>query len=172
MPQSRSLVLLHVIFSTRDRAPFLQPTLRPQLHADLATIARNLDCDCFLVGGVADHVHLAIGLSRTITIAKLVEQLKTSSSMWLKTQSPELANLAWQRGYGVFSVGPSGPPALTQYISSQDQHHQKHSLEDELRTFLLKYGISFDERYLWDEFTIPPPRPARTIEGHGWQPRP
>jgi putative transposase len=150
MPQSLSLVLIHVIFSTKDRAPFLQPIVRPQLHAYLATIARNLDCDCFLVGGVADHVHLAIGLSRTITVAKLVEQLKTSSSMWLKTQSPELAHFAWQHGYGVFSVGPSSLPNLKQYISSQEQHHQKHTFEDELRALLLKYEIPFDERYLWD----------------------
>jgi putative transposase len=150
MPQSLSLVLVHVIFSTKDRAPFLQPMIRPHLHAYLATVARNLDCECFLVGGVADHVHFAVGLSRTITIAKLVSQLKTSSTMWLKTQSPDLANFAWQRGYGIFSVGPSDLPALQHYISTQDQHHQKHSFEDELRAFLLKYDISFDERYLWD----------------------
>ncbi len=150
MPQSLSRVLLHVIFSTKDRAPFLQPIIRPQLHAYLATVARNLDCECFLVGGVEDHVHVAVGLSRTITIAKLVEQLKTSSSMWLKTQSPNLAYFAWQRGYGVFSVSPSDLQALKHYISTQDQHHQKHNFQDELRTFLVKYGISFDERYLWD----------------------
>lgn len=150
MPQSLSLVLIHVIFSTKDRHPFLKSTIRPELHAYLATIARNLDCNCFLVGGVEDHVHLAVGLSRTITIAKLVEQLKTSSSMWLKTQSPDLAHFAWQRGYGVFSVGPSDLPALKQYISSQEQHHQHHTFEDELRAFLLKYEIPFDERYLWD----------------------
>ena len=150
MPQSLSLVLIHVIFSTKDRTPFLKPTIRPNLHAYLATVARNLDCECFLVGGVTDHVHLAIGLSRTITIAKLVEQLKTSSSMWLKTQSPDLANFAWQRGYAVFSVRPTDLPALKQYISTQESHHQKHSFEDELRAFLVKYGISFHERYLWD----------------------
>jgi REP element-mobilizing transposase RayT len=150
MPQSLSLVLIHVIFSTKDRTPSLKPTIRPHLHAYLATVARNLDCECFLVGGVADHVHLAIGLSRTLTIAKLVSQLKTSSTMWLKTQSPDLAHFAWQRGYGVFSVGPSDLPALKHYISSQEQHHQKHSFEDELRAFLFKYGIPFDERYLWD----------------------
>jgi putative transposase len=150
MPQSLSLVLIHVIFSTKDRAPFLNPTIRPKLHAYLATVARNLDCECFLVGGIEDHVHLAIGLSRTITVAKLVEQLKTSSSAWLKIQSPDLAPFAWQRGYGIFSVGPSNLPALKQYISSQEQHHQKHTFQDELRAFLTKYGIPFDERYLWD----------------------
>ena len=150
MPQSLSLVLIHVVFSTKDRTPFLKPTIRPHLHAYLATVARNLDCQCFLVGGVADHVHLAIGLTRTLTIAKLVSQLKTSSTLWLKTQSPDLAKFAWQRGYGVFSVGPSDLPGQKHYISSQDQHHQKHSFEDELRAFLVKYGIGFDERYLWD----------------------
>jgi putative transposase len=150
MPQSLSLVLTHVIFSTKDRTPFLKPAIRPTLHAYLATVARNLDCECFLVGGVEDHVHLAIGLSRTLTVAKLVEHLKTSSSLWLKTQSPDLAHFAWQRGYGVFSVGPSDLPALKQYIASQEQHHQKYTFQDELRALLTKYEIAFDERYLWD----------------------
>ncbi len=147
MPQSLSLVLIHVIFSTKDRAPFLKPALRPKLHAYLATVTRTLDCECFLAGGVEDHVHLAIGLSRTITIAKLVEQLKTTSSKWLKPESP---NFAWQRGYGIFSVGPSDLPALKQYIAAQEQHHHNQTFQDELRTLLLKYNIHFDERYLWD----------------------
>ena len=150
MPQSLSLVLLHVIFSTKERTPFLKSAIRPKLHAYLATVARNLDSECFLVGGVEDHVHLAIGLSRTVTVAKLAEQLKTSSSMWLKTQSPDLAHFAWQRGYGVFSVGPSDLPALKLYISSQQQHHHHHTFQDELRVLLTKYEIPFDERYLWD----------------------
>jgi putative transposase len=150
MPQSLSRVLIHVIFSTKDRAPFLKPTIRPNLHAYLATVVRNLDCECFLAGGVEDHIHLAIGLSRTITIAKLIEQLKTSSSMWLKTQSPNLTNFAWQRGYGAFSVGPSDLPALKQYIATQEQHHKKYTFQDELRAILKKYEILFDERYLWD----------------------
>jgi putative transposase len=147
MPQSLSLILLHVIFSTKDRTPFLKPDIRPQLHAYLATVTRNLNCECFLVGGVEDHVHLAIGLSRTITVAKLIEQLKTASSLWLKSQSP---HFAWQRGYGIFSVGPTDLPALKHYISTQERHHQKHTFQDELRALLTKYDVPFDERYLWD----------------------
>jgi REP element-mobilizing transposase RayT len=147
MPQSLSLILLHIVFSTKDRTPFLKPDIRPALHAYLAAVARNLGCECFLVGGVEDHVHLAIGLSRTLTIAKLISQLKTSSSMWLKPQSP---NFSWQRGYAVFSVGPSDLPVLKQYIASQEQHHQKHTFQDELRALLTKYNIPFDETYLWD----------------------
>jgi putative transposase len=147
MPQSLSHVLLHIIFSTKDRAPFLKSPLRPALHAYLAATARELDCECFLVGGVEDHVHLAIGLSRTITVAKLVAELKSNSSKWAKRQSP---NFAWQRGYAVFSVGPSDLPALKHYIATQEQHHHKHTFQDELRALLTKYNVPFDERCLWD----------------------
>ena len=94
MPQSLGLVILHLIFSTKDRRPLLVGDVRPKVHGYLATVIRNADCECYRAGGVADHVHLAIRLSRTITIADLVEQLKTTSSKWLKTQSPALADFA------------------------------------------------------------------------------
>jgi len=150
MPQSLSYLLTHIVFSTKDRAPVLDATVRPALHAYLATVARNADCECFRVGGVADHVHLAVRLSRTITMAQLIEELKTSSSKWLKTQSPALAAFAWQRGYGAFSVGPSDLNALLQYIDNQEEHHKTRNFQDEYRAFLMKYGIEFDERYVWD----------------------
>lgn len=150
MPQSLSYLLTHIVFSTKDRAPVLDATVRPALHAYLATVARNVDCECFRVGGVADHVHLAIRLSRTITMAKLIEELKTSSSKWLKTQSPALAAFAWQRGYGAFSVGPSDLNALLHYIDTQEEHHKTRSFQDEYRAFLKKYEIKYDERYVWD----------------------
>ena len=104
MPQSLANVLLHLVFSTKDRYAVLGAPLRPALHAYLATVARNVGCLCHRAGGTDDHVHLALGFSRTLTIAALVEELKTSSSKWLKTQSPDLRGFAWQRGYGVFSV--------------------------------------------------------------------
>jgi REP element-mobilizing transposase RayT len=150
MPQSLSYLLTHIVFSTKDRTPVLDVTVRPALHAYLATVARNVDCECFRVGGVADHVHLAVRLSRTITMAKLIEELKTSSSKWLKTQSPALAAFAWQRGYGAFSVGPSDLNALLHYIDTQEEHHRTRTFQDEYRAFLNKYGIEYDERYVWD----------------------
>ena len=150
MPQSLSNLLTHIVFSTKDRTPVLDATVRPALHAYLATVARNLDCECFRVGGVADHVHLAVRLSRTLTMAKLIEELKTSSSRWLKTQSPALAAFAWQRGYGAFSVGPSDLNALLHYIDTQEEHHRTRTFQDEYRAFLNKYGIEYDERYVWD----------------------
>ncbi len=150
MPQSLSYLLTHIVFSTKDRVPVLNAAVRPALHAYLATVARNADCECFRAGGVADHVHLAIRLSRTLTMAKLVEELKTSSSKWLKTQTPELAIFAWQRGYGAFSVGPSDLDALLLYIDNQEEHHRTRTFQDEYRAFLTKYGIEYDERYVWD----------------------
>jgi REP element-mobilizing transposase RayT len=150
MPQSLSYLLVHIVFSTKDRAPLLDASVRPGLHAYLATVARNSDCECFRVGGVEDHVHLAVRLSRTLTMANLIEELKTSSSKWLKTQSPALAHFAWQRGYGAFSVGPSDLEALRQYINTQEEHHRKVTFQEEYRAFLTKYGVAFDERYMWD----------------------
>jgi len=150
MPQSLSFMLVHIIFSTKDRQPILDATIRPHLHAYLATVARNVDCECFRAGGVADHVHLAIRLSRTITVADLIETIKTSSSKWMKTQSPALEKFSWQRGYGAFSVGPADLDALRMYIDSQEDHHKTRSFQDEYRAFLKKYGVEFDERYVWD----------------------
>jgi putative transposase len=150
MPQSLSFLLVHLVFSTKDRAPLLCASVRPALHAYLATVARGVDCECYRVGGVADHVHLAVRVSRTATTAKLVEELKTSSSKWLKTQSTALGSFSWQRGYGAFSVGPSDLDALRHYIDAQEEHHRTRTFQDEYRAFLMKYGIEYDERYVWD----------------------
>ena len=150
MPQSLSYLLVHIVFSTKDRTPVLDAAVRPALQAYLATVARNAECECYRVGGTADHVHLAIRFSRTITTAKLVEELKTSSSKWLKAQSPALAAFAWQRGYGAFSVGPSNLEALRHYIDTQEEHHRTRTFQEEYRAFLVKYEIVFAERYVWD----------------------
>jgi putative transposase len=124
--------------------------IRPALHAYLATVARNADCECYRVGGMADHVHLAVRFSRTITAANLVEKLKTTSSKWLKTQSPDLTEFSWQRGYGAFSVGPANLDDLRRYIDNQEEHHRVHTFQEEYRNFLTKYGIEFEEQYVWD----------------------
>jgi putative transposase len=150
MPQSLSLVVVHVIFNTKERRPFLDTATRPNLHGYLATVARNVGCECYRVGGVADHVHLAIRLSRTLTIAGLVESLKTSSSKWVKTQASSLAAFAWQRGYGCFSVGPADLESLCAYIDQQGEHHRTRTFQEEFRMFLKKYGVEHDEAYMWD----------------------
>lgn len=150
MPQSLSNILVHLVFSTKDRLPLLGESIREKLHAFLAGVARAAGCECFRVGGVADHVHLAVRLSRTITVAQLIEDLKTSSSKWIKEQSAKLAGFAWQRGYGAFSVGLGDRQVLLDYIDNQTEHHRTRTFQEEFRAFLKKYDISYDERYVWD----------------------
>ena len=150
VPQSLSLVIVQIIFSTKDRFPCLDPSTRPRLHAYLATVARNAECEAYRVGGTGDHVHLALRLSRTIAIAGLVEELKTSSSKWLKLQRPELGRFSWQRGYGAFSVGPDELEALVTYVNNQEEHHKVRTFQEEYLAFLKKYRVQYDERYVWD----------------------
>ncbi len=148
MPQTLSFNLVHIVFSTKNRLPLIKPETMTELHAYLAGTARKLDCDCFRVGGVADHVHLALKLPTTRTAAKVVSETKTGSSAWMKQQG--VASFAWQRGYGLFSVGPADLGVLLQYIDGQEAHHRKRSFQDEMRAFFEKYHIAFDERYVWD----------------------
>jgi REP element-mobilizing transposase RayT len=151
MPQSLANILIHTIFSTKDRHPLLHDLeLREELHRYLGGILTNLACPPIIVGGVADHVHLLSALSRTCEPAAMVKELKRSSSIWLKTRSPKMQNFAWQSGYGIFSIGFSQIETARDYIANQEEHHRKISFQDELRQFLQSYKIEFDERYVWD----------------------
>ncbi len=151
MPQSLAKILVHTVFSTKERRPFLRDvTLRDQLHHYVGGILKHLDCQPVIVGGVEDHVHLLAALSRTIQAAEMVKELKRSSSLWIKEQSPSLRDFAWQNGYGVFSIGFSQIEEVRDYIASQEAHHQKLNFQDEFRLFLKRYQVPFDERYVWD----------------------
>jgi REP element-mobilizing transposase RayT len=148
MAQTLSLNLVHIVFSTKQRMPLINDEIGPALHAYLAGTARKLDCECFRVGGVQDHVHLALRLASTRTSAKVVSEIKTASSVWMKQQG--VSKFAWQSGYGLFSVGPADLDALMQYIDGQRQHHARRSFQDEMRGFCEKYHVAVDERYVWD----------------------
>jgi REP element-mobilizing transposase RayT len=150
MPQSLSHVIIHIVFSTKFRTPWLVKPVRERAHAYIAAIVRDMGCDCYRAGGVADHVHLAVRLSRTITIAQLVEELKTGSSKWMKTQGDDLKEFTWQRGYSAFSVYYREVDRLLAYIDGQEEHHRQRSFQDEYRDLLVEHGIDFDERYVWD----------------------
>jgi REP element-mobilizing transposase RayT len=150
MPQSLSFILIHYVFSTKDRSALISPSIRSPLHAYLATLVRDEGCECYRVGGMPDHVHLAVRQSRTIDVATLVERIKTNSTKWVKTLAVGLDDFSWQRGYGAFSVGPSDRDALIAYIDNQEEHHKTRTFQDEYRAFLKKYGIEYDETYVWD----------------------
>jgi len=120
------------------------------VHRYLAEVARDCECEAYRVGGVADHVHLALRLARTVSQAELLEKLKTTSSKWVKTLGPLYDDFGWQRGYGDFSVGFSQLERLCDYIDRQEAHHKRVTFEEEYRMLLKKYNLPFDERYVWD----------------------
>jgi putative transposase len=148
MGQSLAQIYLHVVFSTKLRKPYLQNRdLQAELHAYLAGACRNLDSPSLQIGGIEDHVHVLCQLSKTISISELVRELKRESSKWLK---PTIATFQWQQGYGAFSVSPSHVDGLKDYIRNQQEHHTTETFQDELRRLLRKYGVEFDERYVWE----------------------
>ncbi len=151
MPQSLARIYLHIIFSTKDRIPFLADTeIRQHTHAYLLGGCKKLGVPAVMIGGVADHVHIACSLSRTVAVADFIRDIKRTSSSWLKQQSADTVNFHWQSGYGVFSVSPSHVDALKEYIIGQEKHHQQVSFQDEFRHIAQKYGMEYDERYMWD----------------------
>ena len=150
MPQSLSRILVHLIFSTKSREPILTPPIQAELHPYLAVVLSDNQCPSMQVGGVEDHVHMVFGLSRTLTIAQVVEKVKTSSSKWLKTKADHYARCHWQGGYGIFSISPAHRPALENYIGQQAEHHRVVTFQEEYRRLLKKYGIEYDETYVWD----------------------
>jgi REP element-mobilizing transposase RayT len=151
MSQSLAKILVHGVFSTKDRRPFLRDkNLRDELHRYIGGILNQLDCQPIIVGGVEDHVHLLCVLSRTCQVAEMVKEVKRGSSLWLKTKSTDLHDFAWQSGYGIFSIGFSQIETVRNYIARQEEHHRNVSFQDELRELLQRYEIEFDERYMWD----------------------
>ncbi len=150
VPQSLGFVLVHVVFSTKDRRPVLKETVRGEMHRYLAAVLSGSENVCVRVGGVDDHVHVAMYLGRTESVSRVVERLKVSSSKWVKTKGPEFARFRWQRGYAAFSVGLADRAALVRYIDGQEAHHQRRDFQGEMRAMFEKYGVAFDERFVWD----------------------
>jgi REP element-mobilizing transposase RayT len=150
MPQSLSKIAIHLVFTTKNRQPVLGDNIRDELHRYMGGILTNMESPALAIGSVADHVHVLCLLSRNVSVAKLVEQLKTGTSKWLKTKGEALATFYWQSGYGAFSVSESNMDQVKAYIANQAEHHRKTSFQDEYRVFLRKHNIDYDERYVWD----------------------
>ena len=149
MPQSLSIVYIHLVFSTKERRPFLRdPWLRASVHGYLGEISKRLDCPPIEVGGVEDHIHLLARFGRTITQAEWIKELKRISNEWLKEQG--IPDFRWQGGYADFSVSQSNLEDVKAYILRQEEHHRKTSFQDELRALLRRHQMEWDERYIWD----------------------
>jgi REP element-mobilizing transposase RayT len=150
MAQSLSNVLLHIVYSTKHRRPWIDREIEQELFKYLATVCNTLGCPSHGIGGADDHIHIACSLSRTVPISKLVQELKQDSSRWIKTKGVPLADFAWQSGYGAFSVGQSQLGDLRGYIATQREHHRRVTFQEEYRRICERYGVAIDERYVWD----------------------
>ncbi len=150
MASTLTSILLHVTFSTKGRVPLIAPAIEPGLFAYIGGIARRMDSVLLAANGTADHVHLFIGLAKTVPLADLMLNIKRDSSKWIKDGDETLRGFAWQDGYFAFSIGASGVDAVRAYIAGQKEHHKQVDYKDEMRAFFRKYGIEWDEQYVWE----------------------
>jgi REP element-mobilizing transposase RayT len=147
---SHSRNVQHIVFSTKERQPWISGDLQPDLYAYMGGIARKHRCVLMEAGGIADHVHLLMLVHSTVAIADLVRDVKSGSSRWVHDTFGNLKFFAWQSKYGAFSVSHSMENTVTAYIRNQATHHRKKSFKDEYRVLLERHGIEYDERYVWE----------------------
>ena len=150
MSQSLANIVVHLVFSTKDRRPLLRDEERGQLHAYITGILKNLDSSLIEINSMRDHVHVLFAQSKNHAPAKIVEQVKSSSSIWIKKQHAWYEDFAWQGGYGEFSVSPMHVESVREYIRSQPEHHKQEDFQTEYRRFCDKNARPLDERYAWD----------------------
>jgi REP element-mobilizing transposase RayT len=150
MPQSLARLHIHLIFSTKGRIALITDAIRPDLHAYMAKVLQEIGCTPILVNSVEDHVHIPFDLSRTLSVSQTVEEIKKSTSKWMKTQGAAFTNFAWQAGYGAFAVSESKVGTVRAYVANQREHHRKVTFQGEYREFLERHRIPYDDRYVWD----------------------
>lgn len=150
MGQSLVKNYLHIVFSTKYRQALIQEPVENELYSYLGGICRNLECLPIKIGGYTDHIHILCLLSKKIALMKLLEEVKSHSSKWIKTKGEDYKNFYWQDGYGAFSVNPAEVEVVIQYIADQKNHHRKKTFQDEYRDYLKEYEVEYDERYVWD----------------------
>ena len=140
----------HVVFATKRRYPWISPRIEARVWEYLGGIAKNSRIHPYQIGGIDDHLHLALGIPPTLEVSKAVQMFKGGSSKWIGQTFPEMRGFAWQDGYGAFSVSKSILPSVIDYIVDQREHHRHKTFQEEFREMLVKHGIPFNEQYLWD----------------------
>ena len=150
MPQSLASLYVHLIFSTKDRRPWLEEAWFPELRKYFAGTVRAQGSKLIAGGGTNDHVHLLLSMAKQVSLSDLVRDLKSNSSGWIHREFPEMHDFAWQTGYAAFSVSFSGRGQVQRYIENQREHHRRRTFEEELLAILKKHEMEFDERFLLD----------------------
>lgn len=149
MAQTLVSLLVHVIFSTKNREPFITLEIEPELFAYIGGILKNHDSRLLNAGGTGDHVHLLISQSKNVSLSSLMKDVKKDSSSWVKTKGRQFRNFHWQDGYGAFSIAQSNILELQKYLATQKEHHRKCTFQEELIAFFKEYDLAYDETYLW-----------------------
>ena len=150
MASTLTNLLYHIVFSTKDRTRLIGPDLKPELHAYLGGLTRELKGKALAFNGMEEHVHLLVSLPPTISISDALRFIKANSCKWVHEKWPQRSGFAWQLGYGAFSVSKSNLPEVVDYIRHQEQHHHKFNYQEEFLGLLRKHGVEYDERYVWD----------------------
>ncbi len=148
MASTLTKILVHVTFSTKNRAPLIAPSLEPDLYGYIGGICRRMDSPLLAIGGVSDHLHMLVSLGKSASVADLMLNVKRDTSRWVKERTDN-DSFYWQDGYFAFSIGESAVNSLRAYIANQKDHHRSVDFKDEVRTFLRKYGIDWNEQYVW-----------------------
>ncbi len=149
MSHTFTQLTVHAVFGTKERRAVIPEAIQPRLHPYMAAALNDGFGMSREVGGTADHVHVLFDLDKNVSVADSMRHVKSVSSGWVHNTFPELREFGWQPGYGAFSVSASAISEVSQYIRDQPEHHKKGSFEQEFRALLAKYGISYDERFLW-----------------------
>ncbi|MFN4086885.1 MAG: IS200/IS605 family transposase [Spirosomataceae bacterium] len=150
MPQSLVYNYIHIVFSTKYRYPFIDREIEEELFSYIGSICKNMGFSPLQVGGYRDHIHILCRMSKDVTLVKFLQQVKSKSSIWMKTKGMKYQHFYWQRGYGCFSVNPKDIDVVIRYIERQALHHAKRSFQEEYLIILNKYKIPYDLKYLWD----------------------
>jgi putative transposase len=150
MPATYSNLLVHLVYSTKNRAPLIPDTVREELHRYVSGIVRGEKCKVLEINSVEDHVHILLRLTPRKALSDLVRAIKANSSHWLNERKLGKGRFQWQDGYAAFSVSESQSDRVIAYIKRQKEHHRRTDFRAELLTLLKKNAIDYDERYLWD----------------------
>jgi REP element-mobilizing transposase RayT len=150
MGHSYTNLLYHIVFSTKERYPWLDAETTSRLYEYLGGAFRSEGGAGLSLNGCADHIHILAKLRQDKAVSNVVRSIKANSSGWIHREFPELRKFAWQIGYGAFTVSQSQVARVQRYIANQQVHHQRVSFKDEFRALLDAHEIEYDERYIWD----------------------
>jgi REP element-mobilizing transposase RayT len=150
MPQSFTCLLYHLVFSAKERRPWLTKDIRDRLYPYMGGILRTQNGVALSIGGTEDHIHSLARIHQTLAVADLLRDVKAGSSKWVHDSFPEMRDFAWQGGYGAFTVSASQINRLKTYIEAQEEHHGKEDFKTEFVRLLKAHDIEYDERYIWD----------------------